>query len=307
MPDKVRVLVLTMFEREFEPWERHFGFGEVVPFPGGPRDMLFDRGSGVLLAMVGVGATEAAASTMAIGLDPRFDLTRAHVVLVGIGGGDPTVVQLGSVVVGDAILDSDLAHEIDAREMPSDWPFGRFPLFRRTPFEQPPGPNRGEVLFLEAGLVARVLRSAVDTKLVDPPELEALRRQYEDWPEGAGAPRIVQGAVLAGSTLWHGRHLNTWASAWADYWTEGRSTFAVSSMEDAGIATALRKLTAGGHLDVRNTVVLRGICNFTVQPRDMTAAASLAREEASNYSAIGPAVENAYIVGSAVVRALGAD
>jgi purine nucleoside permease len=307
MPDKVRVLVLTMFEREFEPWERRFGFDEVIPFPGGPRDMLFARDSSTLLAMVGVGATEAAASTVAIGLDPRFDLTDAHVVLVGIGGGDPNVVQLGSVVVGDAILDSDLAHEIDAREMPRDWSFGRFPLFRRSPFEQPPGPNRGEVLFLDEGLVARVREIALDTVLVDPSELDALRRQYDDWPEGAGAPQIVRGGVLAGSTLWHGKHLNQWASAWADYWTQGQSTFTVSSMEDAGIATALRRLTAIGRLDVSKTVVLRGVCNFTVQPRDMSAAASLAREEASNYSAIGPAVENAYIVGSAVVRALGAD
>jgi purine nucleoside permease len=307
MPDQIRVLVLTMFEREFEPWERHFGFSEVITFPGGPRDLLMDRSRGILLAMVGVGAAEAAASTVAIGLDPRFDLTDAYIILVGIGGGDPNVVQLGSVVVGDAILDSDLAHEIDAREIPAEWSFGRFPLFRKVPFEQPPGPNRGELLLLDDELIERVLDIAHSVALVDPAELDTLRQEYADWSEGLGLPQVVQGAVLAGSTLWHGTHLNQWAAEWASYWTEGQRTFAVSSMEDAGIGTALRRLTAMGRLNVRNAVVLRGICNFTVQPSNLSAADSLAREEASNYSAIEPAVENAYLVGSAVARALGAD
>ena len=306
MPDQIRVLVLTMFEREFEPWERHFGFSEVIPFPGGPRDLLLDRERGVLLAMVGVGAVEAAASTVAIGLDPRFDLTNAYIVLVGIGGGDPNTVQMGSVVVGDAILDSDLAHEIDAREMPADWSFGRFPLFRQVPFEQPPGPNRGEVLLLDGELTARVRQIARQVTLADPAELETLRQEYADWPEGLGVPQVVHGAVLAGSTLWHGTHLNQWAAEWVSYWTAGEHTFAVSSMEDAGIATALRRLTEMGRLNVRNAVVLRGVCNFTVQPANLSAADSLAREEASNYSAIEPAVENAYLVGSAVARALAA-
>ena len=61
---------------------------------------------------------------MALGLDPRFDLTKAYWVIAGIGGSDPADVSLGSVVWANHVIDGDIGYEIDAREIPADWPTG---------------------------------------------------------------------------------------------------------------------------------------------------------------------------------------
>ena len=92
---------------------------------------------GVLGMLTGVGTARAAASVMALGLDPRFDFSKAYWIVAGIGGGDPADVSLGSAVWSDHVVDGDLAYEIDAREIPKDWPTGYVPLQHATPYEQP--------------------------------------------------------------------------------------------------------------------------------------------------------------------------
>ena len=77
---------------------------------------------GVLGMLTGVGTAKAAASVMALGLDPRFDLSKAYWLVAGIGGGDPADVSLASAVWADHVIDGDLAYEIDAREIPPEWP-----------------------------------------------------------------------------------------------------------------------------------------------------------------------------------------
>jgi purine nucleoside permease len=47
----------------------------------------------------GFSSYPAAASVMALGLDPRFDLTKAYWVVAGIGGVDPADVSLGSATL----------------------------------------------------------------------------------------------------------------------------------------------------------------------------------------------------------------
>jgi len=92
---------------------------------------------GALGVVTGVGTARASATIMALGLDPRFDLTHAYIVVSGIAGIDPAVGSLGSAVWADWVVDGDLAHEIDAREIPKDWKTGYVPLGKSTPFEQP--------------------------------------------------------------------------------------------------------------------------------------------------------------------------
>ena len=70
--------------------------------------------------VTGVGTAKAAASVMALGLDPRFDLSKAYWIVAGIGGGDPADVSLGSAVWADHVIDGDLSFEIDARQIPPE-------------------------------------------------------------------------------------------------------------------------------------------------------------------------------------------
>ena len=86
--------------------------------------------------LAGVATAKVAASVMALGLDPRFELTKAYRVIAGIGG-DPEDVSLGSAVWANHAIDGEIGYEIDAREILADWPTGFVPLRKTTPYEQP--------------------------------------------------------------------------------------------------------------------------------------------------------------------------
>src|SRR5947209_8215030 len=130
-PIPVKAVVIAMFERgedtgdtpgEFQFWVEREHLDRVFPFAG--YHSLRMNKDGVLGLLTGVGTAKAAASVMALGLDPRFDLSNAYWLVAGIGGGDPADVSLGSAVWAEHVIDGDLAYEVDARDIPKDWATG---------------------------------------------------------------------------------------------------------------------------------------------------------------------------------------
>ncbi len=82
-PLPVKVVVLTMFEQgedrgdapgEFQFWVEREGLDTVYPMPHSYHPVRAND-QGVIGTVTGVGTARAAASVMALGLDPRFDLT----------------------------------------------------------------------------------------------------------------------------------------------------------------------------------------------------------------------------------------
>src|SRR5712692_6689929 len=152
-PIPVKVVVVTMFERgadtgdepgEFQYWVEREKLDRVFSFPQGYRDLRMNR-QGVLGIVTGVGTAKAAASIMALGLDPRFDLRKAYWLVAGIAGVDPADGSLGSAAWAEWVVEGDLGHEIDAREIPADWKTGYVPLRKSKPYELPRRvPDEGE-------------------------------------------------------------------------------------------------------------------------------------------------------------------
>ena len=159
-PIRVKVVVVTMFERgedtgdapgEFQLWVEREHLDQVIPLPAGYHHVRLNK-DGVLGMVTGVGTAKAAASVMALGLDPRFDFSKTYWIVAGIGGGDPADVSLGSAVWADHVIDGDLSFEIDARQIPANWPTGYVPLRKATPYEQPvASEGYGEVYTLNTG------------------------------------------------------------------------------------------------------------------------------------------------------------
>jgi purine nucleoside permease len=152
----IRVVVVTMFERgadtgdepgEFQYWVEREKLDQIVPFKAGYRD-LRTNSRAILGICTGVGTAKAAATIMALGLDPRFDLTKAYWVVAGIAGVNPSAASLGSAAWAEWVVDGDLAHEIDAREIPAEWKTGFVPLRKSVPYELPKAPDEGEVYHL---------------------------------------------------------------------------------------------------------------------------------------------------------------
>ena len=137
----VKVVVVTMFQigklSGDKPGEAHFwverdGLDHVLPFPLGEYELRMND-AGLLLICTGGGVTNSSSSIMALGLDPRFDLSKAYWLVAGIAGGDPLDVSLGTAAWAKHVVDGDLLYEIDAREIPADWPYGLLPLGAKKP------------------------------------------------------------------------------------------------------------------------------------------------------------------------------
>jgi hypothetical protein len=129
---------------EFQYWVEREKLDRVYPFPQGYHDLRMNR-RGVLGVATGIGTAKAAATIMALGLDPRFDLSKAYWVVTGSSSIDPADGSLGSAAWAEWVVDGDLAHEIDSREIPSDWKAGYVPLRKSIRYEAPRRvPDEGE-------------------------------------------------------------------------------------------------------------------------------------------------------------------
>ena len=170
---------------------------EILPFPQGFHPLRYNANDHVLGIVTGVGKSHAAASIMALGLDPRFDLRKAYWILAGIGGIDPNRASVGSAAWASSIVDGDLAYEIDAREIPEHWSSGIVPYDRSTPLEQPAPPAvsaNGEMAYeLNDGFVTWACDLSRGVVLADDKKLKAARAGYPDFPDGAAASFRAEG------------------------------------------------------------------------------------------------------------------
>ena len=312
-PIVVKVVVVTMFERgadtgddpgEFQYWVERLPLETVLRFPAGYRDLRLNRRTGVLGVVTGIGTAKAAATIMALGLDPRFDLTHAYWVVAGIAGIDPLDGSLASAAWAEWVVDGDIGHEIDAREIPADWKTGFVPLRKSKPYEMPLSqPNEGEAYHLDAGLVEWAYQL---TKAVPLPDTEGIReRRMEFAGENAQRPPFVlKGDTLSAGTFWHGRLMSQWANDWVAYHTGGQGNYVTCAMEDTGTLQSLTFLAKAGRVDVRRVLVLRAASNFDQQRKGITAAESLGETKIGKYSAYLPSLESAFRVGRVVVDEL---
>lgn len=306
----VKVVVVTMFERgadtgdepgEFQFWVEREKLDRVMPLPQAYHAVRLNR-QGVLGTVTGVGTARAAASIMALGLDPRFDLRKAYWLVAGIAGVDPADASLGSAAWAEWVVDGDLAHEIDAREIPKDWKTGYVPLRKSVPFELPHREgDDGEVYHLNPALVDWAYRLTKDVKLDDSETLRARRERYEQ-PNARRPPFVLKGDTISSMTFWHGKLMSDWANEWVKYHTRGQGNYVTTAMEDTGTLQALTFLSRAGRVDLNRVLVLRTASNYDQQRPGITAAESLAETKIAQYGAYRPALEAAWRVGRVVVE-----
>src|SRR6266481_6540607 len=311
-PIEIKVVVINMFEvgadtgdapGEYQYWVEREHLDTVLPFPAGYHDLHLNPQTGILAVLTGVGTARTAATIMALGLDSRFDLTHAYFLVAGIGGIDPQIGSLATAVWSDYIVDGDLAHEIDAREIPKDWKTGYVPLGKSTPYEQPRTARFGDdgnVYHLNPSLVDWAFALTRDTPLPDTPQIKERRMQYEE-TAAHRPPFVLRADNLSAATFWHGKLLNQWARDWVKYQTDGRGAYAICGMEDTGTLQSLTWLAKANKLDINRVLVLRTASNFDQQRIGATAAESLSETKVSHYSAYLPALDNAYRIGHIVV------
>lgn len=310
-PIPVKVVVVTMFERgadtgdapgEFQYWVEREKLDQVLSFPQGYHPLRFNA-NGVLGTLTGEGTARAAASVMALGLDPRFDFSKAYWLVAGIAGIDPADASLASAAWAEWVVDGDLGYEIDAREIPAGWKTGFVPFHKSTPYQQPREKNdSGERYHLNPALVDWAYQLTRNLAL---PDTEAMRKERAKYGSANAQrpPFVLKGDEISASTFWLGSRLDQWANDWVRYQTDSKANYVTTAMEDTGTLQALTFLAHAGRVDFNRVLVLRTGSDFDQPPRGKTPADVLAASVTVN-PAFLPALDTAWRTGHVVVEEL---
>ncbi|HEY4008545.1 MAG TPA: purine nucleoside permease [Acidobacteriaceae bacterium] len=310
-PWPIRAVIVTTFEvgndtgdkpGEFQFWVEREHLDEVLPFPGGVHALRTNKDHTILGMVSGTTLVNATASMMALGLDPRFDLTHAYILINGIAGIDPHVASIGSAAWARYVV-GDVAREIDPREAPKDWPYGLFPTTAKQP--NPPTLDdstwhRSNLFTLNRSFVDWAYEQTRSLSLGDDPAVAAFRAEFTGLPNAHRPPFVLLGDTFASDYYWHGTIMTTYAEDWVRLWTKGSGIFATTEMEDSGFMNAIERLDEMQRVDRNRVLVLRTGSNFSMEPPGHDAVESLS----APYIGGRLALESAYLVGSTVLHNL---
>jgi purine nucleoside permease len=301
----IKVLTIAVFEigemtgdiaGEAQFWIERENLTLKIKVPGA-FSPIYCNEDGHCLVLTGMGISNATASIMSVGLAPNLDLRHTYFIVAGIAGTPPSACTIGSAAWAEWVVDGDLCHEIDAREMPQTWQFSRFHLGCSEPWCD--GWKTGtEVFHLNPVLTEWAYRLSKDVELLDSNEAQDYRDMYSADLPARRAPFVAKCDNIAGSTYWHGKLASQWADWWMKQWTDGAGTYCMTNMEDSGILTALRRLSDVQRASFDRIMVLRTASDFDQQYPSQSAKESIFA------SSVGftLAVENAYRVGSVVAH-----
>ncbi|CAN5505711.1 purine nucleoside permease [soil metagenome] len=302
-PRELKVLIIAMFEPEAAPWIAPLALTEKIPVPGllPESPALRCNADGVCLLLAGMGHANVAASTMAVTLDPRFDLRRTYFLIAGIAGIDPAQGTTGTATWARYLVDFGIAHEFDAREKPKGWKTGYFGIMTQGPGEKPKFEYATEVAQLDEALLQKALALSRNATLADDDKAKAYRALYRK-PPANQPPKVIQCDTLGGDTWWHGQLLGEHASAWTRLLTDGKGTYCTTQQEDNATHNALTRAAAAGKVDLKRLAVLRTASNFDRPHPGQTAQASLKASTTGGSGGFGPATQNLYNVGGLLVK-----
>jgi purine nucleoside permease len=295
-PIAPKVLVITMFAPETEPWLKGRNLDTRISVPGLSKEFpeVACDGAGLCVMTTSMGYANAATSVSAVIFSGDFDLSKTYFLVAGIAGVDPSDATLGSALWARYVIDGGLRHEIDPRQVPGDWPNGMLGLGAEAPGAKPTWGAGTEVYHLNDQLVDRALALTKGVELADSPEAEAYRETYMvEAARSAPVTRICDTASM--DTYWHGSMIAEGMEEWAKAVTDGAANYCTTQMEDNATLTALRRGAHAGLLDIDRVAVLRTASNFDREAPGQTPIASLT----ATSGGFGPATTNAYRVGGA--------
>src|SRR5580704_4857950 len=309
-PWRVKIVILSTFERgedtgdeagEFQFWVEREHLDEKLLFPGGVRPLRASADHSILGVVTGTTLVNAASTVMALGLDPRFDLSHAYWLLNGIAGADPNYASLGSAAWAIFVV-SVVAREIDPREAPGDWPYGLFAIGTNAPDKLPDQPllvnDRVNAYPLNASLAEWTFELTRNLKLQDTPEMQAVRETWKGFPNAQRPPFVLKGDSFASDYYWHGKIMTQYANDWVQLYTKGRGNFVMTNMEDSGFTEALTRLDKMHRVDFARVMVLRTGSNECMPQPGETPVQSISKP----YIGSLPALESAWLVGSTVLH-----
>ena len=297
-PIAPKVMVITMFGAETKPWLDNLQLADKVAVPGLSADAPDVACNGDLCVMTTtMGFADAAASTAAVALSDKFDLSKTYFIVAGIAGINPANGTLGSAAWADYVVDGGLLHRIGKADAPGDWNSTVVELGAKAPGEKQGWGAGTEVYQMNKAVLDAAVAASKGVELADSEDAAAYRAHYAQ--EAARAkPGVTVCTTVSADTYWHGAEIATEMAAHAKALTDGKADYCTSQMEDNATLTALKRAASAGRLDFNRVAVLRTASNFDRPYDGQGAAASLAAKSGG----FGPATQNAFRVGNAFAQ-----
>lgn len=308
-PVAPKVLTVAMYQdlsRPTDPlggeasrWIDQHHLDEQIAIPGSYSPLYCDAARDQCLVVTGMGPSNAATTMMSVGANDRIDLRQTYILIAGIGGVAPSGGTLGTAAWAEWVVDGSAANLIDPRELPSDWLYPFFHLGCGTPWCDNGFSTGTEFYQLDPAMAERAYEISKDVPLADSADAQVYRATFSDAPALA-PPSVIRGDCVCSPSLPSGHILSDYMSWWMRQRSGGKGTYVMSSAEDIGTLTALRRLADAGRVDWGRIMVLRTGSDFD---RGAPGQSALDAIQVSGKGglpiAYEIALENAHRVGSA--------
>ena len=331
LPLRPKVVIIAYFEvgydtgdraGELQPWVEGEHLDRIITVPGVFNHVRANRDGSIIALKVGPLSINPAVNISALGQSPLFDLRQSYWLLQGIAGMTPAHGSIGSAVWTDFVVDGDAVREIDARELPSGWETGSFPLAADRPYPDPRVPAgsaedtrtwneaafhlsaRHDVIRLNPALTAWAFGLTRGLVLPDTTAMASHRATYTGYAEAQKPPSVMVGGELSTERFWIGEKMDDWANRWMTYMTEGCAHLVTTSQNDLGSLVALESLRQAGKADPNRVLLLRTASNFDRPAPGVPLSDFLAAEQHGAYTGFDAAVAALYQVGAPVVHRL---
>jgi purine nucleoside permease len=253
----------------------------------------------------GEGEINAASTIAALLHSSCFDLRSTYFLIAGIAGVNPKVATIGSVTLARFAVQVGLQFEIDAREIPADFPTGYFPQFATAPGQFPGTLYGTEVFEVNDNLRQFAFRLAktAEQRLNDTADCQAARAPYLNVSSFAAVgnfPSVVLCDTATSDTFWSGTLLGEAFDNTTKIFTNQSAVYCTTQQEDSATLNALFRGALTKLVDFSRVIVMRSASDFDRPPPGESAVASLLGPTPG----FEPSVLNLHIAGVPIIQGI---
>ncbi|THU78827.1 purine nucleoside permease [Dendrothele bispora CBS 962.96] len=273
------------------------GFSPLFP------DAHCTRDGSICQAVTGEAEINAAVTITSLLHSAKFDLRQTYFLIAGIAGINPKLATTGSVTFARYAVQVALQYEIDAREIPSDFPTGYFPQGSQAPGQYPGNIYGTEVFEVNDDLRQLAFKFARKAKLNDTAPAQAYRTNYANeskLAKGAEPPSVVLCDTATSDNYWVGTLLAEAFENTTTLLTNGTGVYCSTQQEDNATLESLMRGAISGLVDFSRIIIMRTASDFDRPFSGQTAAEVLFAEQGG----FDPAVTNIYVAGIEVVKGI---
>ncbi|KAJ6454172.1 purine nucleoside permease [Mycena sanguinolenta] len=304
-----KVMILSMFDGEADVWYNIPEFDVLaknITIPGlsplFPQVHCTEEGD-ICQLTLGEGEINAASSVAALVYSNDILLEETYFLIAAIAGVNPKIATIGSVTFAQYAVQVGLQYEIDAREIPANFPTGYFGQGTTAPGQFPVHIYGTEVFEVNDPLRRLAANAAKAAKLNDTADAQQMRAQYAQSPGFAAAnnvsgPSIVLCDTATSDTFWDGDLLGNAFDDTTKLWTNGSATYCTTQQEDSATLNALMRGAIAKLVDFSRVIVMRSASDWDRQGPGMTVVDQLLGPTPG----FNPALLNLHLAGVKVVE-----